>query len=111
MDEALKTELEVKVAEKAAEVVAPIVEEGIKDVKAVVEKAPSPAEDLRNFQGLLLSGIFPGQVSPQVVKSYNLIDRIAKAVEDGLIVHPLITLEKALEDSAKSFTDKLKEKL
>lgn len=42
---------------------------------------PSPAQDLRDIQGLLVNGIFPGQVAPAVVKAYQLLEHMAKAIE------------------------------
>jgi hypothetical protein len=42
---------------------------------------PSPAQDLRNIQMLLVSGIFPGNVAPQVVAAYNMLEQMAKKVE------------------------------
>lgn len=43
--------------------------------------AVSPAQDLRNLQMLLVSGIFPGNVAPQVVAGYNLLEKMAIAIE------------------------------
>ena len=42
---------------------------------------PSPAQDLRDIQGLLVMGIFPGNLAPQVVKAYSLLENMAKHVE------------------------------
>lgn len=43
--------------------------------------APSPAQDIRNIQMLLVSGIFPGQMAPQVVQSYQILDKMATKIE------------------------------
>jgi hypothetical protein len=45
------------------------------------DKKPSPAQDLRDIQMLLISGIFPGNMAPSVVKAYQLLEQMAKAVE------------------------------
>lgn len=42
---------------------------------------PSPAQDLRDIQMLLVQGIFPGQVAPAVVKAYSVLEQMAKQVE------------------------------
>lgn len=42
---------------------------------------PSPAQDLRNLQMLLVSGIFPGNVAPQVVAGYHLLEQMAVRIE------------------------------
>lgn len=54
-------------------------EEVKKDVKP---EAKSPAADLREIQQLLVMGIFPGQMAPSVVKAYQLLEMMAKQVED-----------------------------
>lgn len=43
--------------------------------------AASPAQDLRDIQMLLLGGQFPGNVAPQVIKSYHLLEQMASEVE------------------------------
>lgn len=63
----------------------PVVEE-VKTVTEEVKKAPeapkpSPAQDLRDIQMLLVNGIFPGQVAPSVVKAYSLLEQMASKVE------------------------------
>lgn len=56
------------------------------DVKAE-EKVPEapvvrgPAADIRDIQALLVNGIYPGQVAPQVVKSFQLLEQMAVEVE------------------------------
>jgi hypothetical protein len=44
-------------------------------------KTPSPAQDLRDIQMLLVQGIFPGQVAPAVVKAYSLLEKMAVQIE------------------------------
>jgi hypothetical protein len=46
-----------------------------------VTKQKSPAQDLREIQQLLVMGIFPGQMSPAVVKGFQLLEAMAKGVE------------------------------
>ena len=41
----------------------------------------SPAQDLRDIQGLLVNGIFPGQVAPAVVKAYQLLEKMSLEIE------------------------------
>jgi hypothetical protein len=41
----------------------------------------SPAQDLRNIQALIVNGIFPGNVAPEVVKAYKLLEDMAQVVE------------------------------
>ncbi len=43
---------------------------------------PSPAQDLRNIQMLLVSGIYPGNIAPQVVAAYQLLEKMALKVEE-----------------------------
>jgi len=50
-----------------------------------VEKKASPAQDLRDIQNLLLGGIFPGNVSPAVVKAYQLLEAMARKVEQEAV--------------------------
>lgn len=45
------------------------------------KQAPSPAQDLRDIQMLLVQGIFPGQVAPAVVKAYQLLEKMAVQIE------------------------------
>lgn len=42
---------------------------------------PSPAQDLRDIQMLIVAGMFPGNVSPQVVKAYQLLEKMAQQIE------------------------------
>jgi hypothetical protein len=49
-------------------------------------KAVSPAQDLRDIQGLLVNGIFPGQLAPSVVKAYNLLEKLAVQIEAAQVV-------------------------
>lgn len=41
----------------------------------------SPAKDLREIQALLVNGIFPGNVAPQVVKAFHLLDQMCSQIE------------------------------
>jgi|SRR5579872_1691009 len=45
-------------------------------------KPSSPAQDLRDIQMLLVSGIFPGNMAPAIVKAYSLLEQMAIAVEN-----------------------------
>lgn len=49
-------------------------------------KTPSPAADLREIQNLLVNGIFPGQVAPSVVKSFQLLEKMALQIEAAATV-------------------------
>jgi hypothetical protein len=42
-----------------------------------------PAQDLRNIQTLLVMGQFPGQAAPEVCKAYQLLEAMAKKIEEG----------------------------
>lgn len=42
---------------------------------------PSPAQDLRDIQALLIHGIYPGNMAPAVTKAYTLLDKMAAQVE------------------------------
>lgn len=42
---------------------------------------PGPAQDLRAIQALIVNGIFPGNVAPQVVKAFELLEHMAQQVE------------------------------
>lgn len=41
----------------------------------------SPAKDLREIQALIVNGIFPGNVAPQVIKAFQLLETMAAQVE------------------------------
>lgn len=43
----------------------------------------SPAQDLRDVQMLLVGGIFPGNMAPAVVKSYQMLEKMALEVENA----------------------------
>jgi hypothetical protein len=43
----------------------------------------SPAKDIREIQMLIVNGIFPGNVAPQVVKAYQLLESMAVEIEKG----------------------------
>jgi hypothetical protein len=49
--------------------------------KPVEKPKVSPAQDLRNIQNLIVNGIFPGNVAPEVVKAYKLLEDMAQVVE------------------------------
>ena len=51
--------------------------------KPVVPEAPkvSPAQDLRNIQALIANGIFIGNMAPEVVKAYQLLEKMALVIE------------------------------
>lgn len=51
------------------------------NAEAVKAPVVGPAEDLRHIQGLLAGGIFPGNMAPQVVKSWNLLEHMAQQIE------------------------------
>jgi hypothetical protein len=65
----------------------PVVAEEVKAEEAKAEEskveAPkeSPAKDIREIQYLLVNGIYPGNVAPQVVKAYQLLDKMAVEIE------------------------------
>jgi hypothetical protein len=44
-------------------------------------KTPSPAQDLRDIQNLLVSGVFQGNMAPAVCKAYQLLEQMAIAIE------------------------------
>ena len=54
----------------------------VKDAEIVAEKPKvSPAQDLRNIQALIVNCIFPGNVAPEVVKAYQLLEQMALVIE------------------------------
>lgn len=50
-------------------------------IEAPVAAKPSPAQDLRDIQALVVNGIYPGNVAPSVVKAYQLLERMAVEIE------------------------------
>ena len=48
---------------------------------AATQPKASPAQDLRDIQMLLVSGIFPGNAAPAIVKAYSMLEQMAKQVE------------------------------
>ena len=48
---------------------------------SVASPAISPAQDLRDIQALLVNGIFPGNVAPQIVKAFQMLEQMAQMVE------------------------------
>jgi hypothetical protein len=57
----------------------PVAEMKAEEPKTEVKE--SPAKDIREIQYLLVNGIFPGNVAPQVVKAYQLLDKMAVEIE------------------------------
>jgi hypothetical protein len=57
------------------------VKEEVKPPEAPAERGP--AADIRDIQALLVNGIYPGQVAPQVVKSFQLLEQMAREIEKG----------------------------
>lgn len=53
----------------------------VKEESKVEAPKESPAKDLREIQALLVNGIFPGNVAPQIVKAFQLLEHMAQAVE------------------------------
>lgn len=55
----------------------------VQDAEVVKQEAPKagPAQDLREIQALLVNGIFPGNVAPQVVKAFHLLDQMCSKIE------------------------------
>jgi hypothetical protein len=47
----------------------------------VESKKASPAQELRDIQALLVSGVFAGNMAPAVCKAFNLLEQMAQAVE------------------------------
>jgi predicted sugar kinase len=45
------------------------------------QKKPGPADEIRAIQMLIVNGIYPGNVAPQVVQAYKLLEDIAQKVE------------------------------
>jgi hypothetical protein len=68
-----ETSVEIKPETPAAEAAA---------VPQAEAKKPSAAQDLRNIQMLLVSGMFPGNAAPMVVAAYNQLEVMAKKVEE-----------------------------
>ena len=62
---------------------APVVEapQEVKAAPAEVSKA-SPAQDLRDIQALLVTGVFQGNMAPALVKAYQLLEMMASQVEN-----------------------------
>ena len=51
------------------------------EAKPAQPKVVSPAQDLRDIQALLVNGIFPGNVAPQIVKAFQMLESMAQLVE------------------------------
>lgn len=63
---------------------AEIVNADVSNVNETTKPEPqkeSPAKDLREIQALLVNGIFPGNVAPQVVKAFHLLDQMCLTIE------------------------------
>jgi hypothetical protein len=43
---------------------------------------PSPAQDLRDIQALVINGIFPGNMAPAIMKAYQLLEKMCQEVEN-----------------------------
>jgi hypothetical protein len=60
----------------------PVVDGNVKEgIKVEAPKVESPAKDLREIQALIVNGIFPGNVAPQVVKAFHMLESMASKVE------------------------------
>ena len=66
---------------KPVSVSEPKTQDNTKSETPVSAPKPSPAQDLRDIQNLLVSGIFPGNLAPAVVRAYQLLEAMAKGVE------------------------------
>lgn len=51
------------------------------EIKAEAPKVESPAKDIREIQGLLVSGIYPGNVAPAIMRAYQLLEAMAQQIE------------------------------
>lgn len=63
---------------------AEVINDNVGNVKETSKpEAPkeSPAKDLREIQALLVNGIFPGNIAPQVVKAFHLLDQMCLTIE------------------------------
>lgn len=49
--------------------------------EAPKNNTPSPAQDLRDIQALVVTGIYPGNMAPAIVKAYQLLEAMAREVE------------------------------
>ena len=65
----------------------PVTESEEKTGNNTKPKEVSPAQDLRDIQGLLINGIFPGQVAPAVVKAYQLLEKMSQQIEAAAATH------------------------
>lgn len=46
-----------------------------------MQSKESPARELRLIQSLLVNGIFPGSIAPEVVKGYAYLENMASDIE------------------------------
>lgn len=60
--------------------------EGLPVDSATPQPKASPAADLRDIQTLLVSGIYPGNMAPAVVKGYQLLERMCTQIEASVEV-------------------------
>jgi len=74
------SEVEVTPVSPAVEAVKADAAEAAK-VQAGTAPKVSPAQDIRNIQMLLVSGIYPGNVAPQIVAAYQLLEKLASKIE------------------------------
>lgn len=65
-----------------------VIEVPVEEKKEAPVAKASPAQDLRDIQNLLVGGIFPGNMAPMVVKSYTLLDNMAKQIEEASVAAP-----------------------
>ena len=59
----------------------PVADAVVVDRPVAEKPKTSPAQDLRDIQALIVNGIFPGNIAPQVVKAYQLLEQMALLVE------------------------------
>jgi len=57
------------------------VKENVNPADAPEAPKKGPADDIRVIQALLANGIFPGNVAPQIVKAYQLLENMAVTIE------------------------------
>ncbi len=43
--------------------------------------APSPAQDLRDIQQLLVAGVFQGNMAPAVIRAFQFLEKMAVQIE------------------------------
>lgn len=50
-------------------------------VKVVEAPKPSPAQDLRDIQALIVNSIFQGNMAPAVTKAYTILEKMCQEIE------------------------------